>query len=50
MTYTALAVVGVVLAFGLGWAWPGLLQFAVVRLNPSAPAACAIAAARAGSG
>jgi MFS family permease len=32
-------VVGTVLAFGLGWAWPGLLQFAVVRLNPSAPAA-----------
>ena len=27
------------LGFGLGWAWPGLLQFAVVRLNPSAPAA-----------
>ncbi|WP_308252180.1 MFS transporter [Pseudonocardia sp. KRD291] len=32
-------VVGTILAFGLGWAWPGLLQFAVVRLNPSAPAA-----------
>lgn len=32
-------VVGTVLGFGLGWAWPGLLQFAVVRLNPSAPAA-----------
>lgn len=32
-------VIGTVLAFGLGWAWPGLLQFAVVRLNPSAPAA-----------
>jgi MFS family permease len=32
-------VVGTVLAFGLGWSWPGLLQFAVVRLNPSAPAA-----------
>ncbi|HVL83225.1 MAG TPA: MFS transporter, partial [Pseudonocardia sp.] len=31
-------VVGTVLGFGLGWAWPGLLQFAVVRLNPSAPA------------
>jgi predicted MFS family arabinose efflux permease len=28
-----------VLGFGLGWAWPGLLQFAVARLNPSAPAA-----------
>jgi predicted MFS family arabinose efflux permease len=32
-------VLGTVLAFGLGWSWPGLLQFAVVRLNPSAPAA-----------
>ena len=32
-------IIGTVLAFGLGWAWPGLLQFAVVRLNPSAPAA-----------
>ncbi|MGQ0576391.1 MAG: MFS transporter [Pseudonocardia sp.] len=32
-------VAGTVLAYGLGWAWPGLLQFAVVRLNPSAPAA-----------
>ncbi|MFC4000219.1 MFS transporter [Prauserella oleivorans] len=31
-------VVGTVLGFGLGWSWPGLLQFAVVRLNPSAPA------------
>jgi MFS family permease len=36
---TAALVVGTVLGFGLGWAWPGLLQFAVVRLNPSAPAA-----------
>jgi MFS family permease len=36
---TPALVVGTVLAFGLGWAWPGLLQFAVVRLNPSAPAA-----------
>jgi MFS family permease len=32
-------VAGTVLAFGLGWSWPGLLQFAVVRLHPSAPAA-----------
>jgi cyanate permease len=32
-------VVGTVLGFGLGWSWPGLLQFAVVRLNPAAPAA-----------
>lgn len=36
---TSALIVGTVLAFGLGWAWPGLLQFAVVRLNPSAPAA-----------
>ncbi|MBC3189839.1 MFS transporter [Pseudonocardia sp. C8] len=36
---TPALVLGVTLAFGLGWAWPGLLQFAVVRLNPSAPAA-----------
>ena len=32
-------ILGTTLGFGLGWAWPGLLQFAVVRLNPSAPAA-----------
>ncbi|WP_231974277.1 MFS transporter [Pseudonocardia sp. HH130630-07] len=36
---TPALIAGTVLAFGLGWAWPGLLQFAVVRLNPSAPAA-----------
>lgn len=36
---TPALVVGTVLGFGLGWAWPGLLQFAVARLNPSAPAA-----------
>lgn len=30
---------GTALAFGLGWSWPGLLNFAVVRLNPQAPAA-----------
>lgn len=35
----ATLVIGVVLGFGLGWSWPGLLQFAVVRLNPAAPAA-----------
>jgi predicted MFS family arabinose efflux permease len=29
---------GTALAFGLGWSWPGLLNFAVVRLNPGAPA------------
>lgn len=33
-----LLVPGTVLAFGLGWSWPGLLTFAVVRLNPTAPA------------
>jgi MFS family permease len=36
---TPALVLGTILGFGLGWAWPGLLQFAVVRLNPSAPAA-----------
>ncbi len=36
---TPALVIGTMLGFGLGWAWPGLLQFAVVRLNPSAPAA-----------
>jgi len=30
---------GTLLGFGVGWAWPGLLTFAVVRLNPTAPAA-----------
>jgi MFS family permease len=35
----AALVAGVVLGFGLGWAWPGLLNFAVVRLHPQAPAA-----------
>jgi predicted MFS family arabinose efflux permease len=30
---------GTALAFGLGWSWPGLLTFAVVRLSPGAPAA-----------
>ncbi len=32
-------VAGTVLGFGLGWSWPGVLTFAVVRLNPTAPAA-----------
>lgn len=26
-------------AFGMGWAWPGLLNLSVIRRNPSAPAA-----------
>jgi predicted MFS family arabinose efflux permease len=30
---------GVLLGFGLGWSWPGLMNFAVVRLHPQAPAA-----------
>jgi MFS family permease len=32
-------VIGTVLGFGLGWSWPGVLNFAVVQLNPRAPAA-----------
>jgi MFS family permease len=36
---TPALVVGTVLGFGLGWSWPGLMQFAVVRINPTAPAA-----------
>lgn len=36
---TTALVVGTILGFGLGWSWPGLMQFAVVRLNPTAPAA-----------
>ena len=35
---TAAFYVGTALVFALGWSWPGLLTFAVVRLNPSAPA------------
>ena len=30
---------GALVAFGSGWAWPGLFNLAVVRLNPGAPAA-----------
>ncbi|MCA1688703.1 MAG: MFS transporter [Actinobacteria bacterium] len=29
---------GVLLAFGAGWGWPGLFNFAVVKTNPNAPA------------
>lgn len=32
-------VVGVVLAFGAGWGWPGLFNFAIVKSSPSSPAA-----------
>jgi|GEM_PF-121717 len=35
----AALVLGVCLAYGMGWSWPGLLTFAVVRLRPAAPAA-----------
>jgi MFS family permease len=34
-----LIVPGTLLAFGAGWGWPGLFNFAVVRTNPNAPAA-----------
>ena len=30
---------GALLAFGAGWGWPGLFNFAVVKTNPRAPAA-----------
>ncbi|MEH1012347.1 MFS transporter [Micromonospora sp. CPCC 206060] len=36
---TPALLIGVTLGFGLGWAWPGLMNFAVVRLHPQAPAA-----------
>ena len=32
-------VVGILLAFGAGWGWPGLFNFAIVKSNPNAPAA-----------
>jgi len=32
-------VVGTLVAFGIGWAWPGLLLFAVVRVGRDSPAA-----------
>ena len=35
----SLLVVGTLLAFGAGWGWPGLFNFAVVKTNPNAPAA-----------
>ncbi len=34
-----LLVIGTLLAFGAGWGWPGLFNFAVVKSNPGAPAA-----------
>lgn len=36
---SGLLVLGTALAFGAGWGWPGLFNFAVVRVNPGAPAA-----------
>ena len=35
----SLLVVGVVLAFGAGWGWPGLFNFAIVKSSPKSPAA-----------
>lgn len=35
----SLLVIGTVLAFGAGWGWPGLFNFAIVKTNPGAPAA-----------
>ena len=35
----SLLVAGTVLAFGAGWGWPGLFNFAIVKTNPGAPAA-----------
>jgi MFS family permease len=34
----ALLVIGILLAFGAGWGWPGLFNFAVVKTSPGAPA------------
>ncbi len=34
-----LLIVGVILAFGAGWGWPGLFNFAIVKSSPKAPAA-----------
>ena len=31
--------IGITLAFGCGWAWPGLFNLSVIRNNPSAPGA-----------
>jgi MFS family permease len=36
---SGLIVPGALLAFGAGWGWPGLFNFAVVKTNPNAPAA-----------
>lgn len=34
-----LLVAGTMLAFGAGWGWPGIFNFAIVKSNPGAPAA-----------
>ena len=34
-----LVIIGTLLAYSAGWGWTGLMFFAVVRLNPNAPAA-----------
>jgi len=36
---SALILPGAMLAFGAGWGWPGLFNFAVVKTSPGAPAA-----------
>ena len=36
---SSLLVVGTLLAFGAGWGWPGIFNFAIVKTNPNAPAA-----------
>jgi len=35
---TALLVIGTCLGFAIGWSWPGLLMFAVVRISRDSPA------------
>lgn len=35
----SLLVVGTMMAFGAGWGWPGIFNFAIVKTNPGAPAA-----------
>jgi MFS family permease len=36
-TSTAIHLLATPLAFGAGWAWPGLFNLAIVRVNPTAP-------------
>lgn len=37
-SHLVVAMAGTLLAFALGWGWPGLFFMAVVKLNPNAPA------------